>query len=112
MALLGGIVGKILGLVLLIVVLLVATGVFLYATDYPVEAQVTGKNCNGTATTVTVETRIGGFTETVPVSRTECFVIQTGNFVHYHIRSERTVIYEKDPAFGGRCVYDTDSILC
>lgn len=91
---------------------MVATGVFLYATDYAVEAEVTGKNCNGTTTTVTVETRVGGLTETIPVSRTECLVIRPGNFVHYHIRSERTIIYEKDPAVGGRCVYDTDQIAC
>lgn len=112
MALLGGIVGKILGLVLLILVLMVATGVFLYATDYAVEAEVIGKNCQGRPTTVTVETRIGGLTEIVPVTSTECLVIQRGNYVQYHIRTERTVIYEKDPALGGRCVYDTDKVAC
>ncbi len=112
MALLGGIVGKVLGLVLLIVVLVIATSVFLYATDYAVEASVIGKNCQGRPTTVTVETRIGGLTETVAVTSTECLVIQRGNYVHYHIRTERTVIYEKDPAAGGRCVYDTDNKVC
>lgn len=111
MALLGGIAGKLLGLVLLVVVLVVATGFFLYATDYAVEAHVVDKTCQG-GPSVTVETRIGGLTETVPVTTTECLVIQLGNYVHYHIRSQRTVIYEKDPAVGGRCVYDTSSIAC
>lgn len=111
MALLGGIVGKLLGLVLLIVVLLLATGIFLYVTDYAVEAHVVDKTCQGRPS-VTVETRLGALTETVPVTTTECFVIQLGNYVHYHVRSERTVIYEKDPATGGRCVYDTASLAC
>lgn len=112
MALLGGLVGKILGLALLILVLVVATGVFLYATDYAVEATVTGKDCQAQPATVTVETRLGGLTEVVPVTPTECLVIQRGNFVEYHIRSERTVIYERDPSLGGRCVYDTMNKLC
>lgn len=112
MALLGGIVGKILGLVLLILVLLVATGVFLYASDYAVAAEVREKDCEGIEPTVTVETKIGGLTEVVPVTSTECFVIQRGHFVQYHIRSERTIIYEKDPSLGGRCVYDTASTIC
>ena len=112
MALLGGLVGKILGLVLLVVVLLIATVIFLYATDYAVEAEVTEKNCERVPTTVTVQTRMGGLTETVPVTSTECLVIQPGNFVEYHIRSERTIIYERDPSLGGRCVYDTAGRIC
>ena len=115
MALLGGIVGKLLGLVLLIVVLLLTTGVFLYANDYAVEAEVIGKDCQPRAPdppSVTVETKVGGLTETVPVTSTECAIIQRGNFVYYHIRSERTIIYERDPAAGGRCVYDTQSLVC
>jgi cytochrome c-type biogenesis protein CcmE len=112
MALLGGIVGKILGLLLLVAVLLVSTVVFLYATDYAVEATVTDKNCQSQPATVTVQTKFGGLVETVPVTATECFVIQKGNFVEYHIQSKRTVIYERDPATGGRCVYDTESKIC
>lgn len=113
MALLGGIVGKILGLVLLVVVLLVATGVFLYATDYPVAAEVTEKDCEAIPNpVVTVKTKLGGLTEKVLITATECFVIQRGHFVEYHIRSERTIIYDKDPALGGRCVYDTATKIC
>jgi hypothetical protein len=115
MALLGGIVGKILGLVLLVLVLVVATGVFLYATDYPVKAEVVEKECQPVPPdppSVTVKTRLGRLSETVPVTATECLVIQAGNFVEYHIRSERTIIYERDPSLGGRCVYDTASKIC
>ena len=115
MALLGGIVGKILGLVLLIIVLLVATVVFLYATDYPVAAEVTEKDCQPAppeAPSVTVKTKLGGLTEKVAVTATECFLIKAGHFVEYHIRSERTIIYDKDPSVGGRCVYDTASTIC
>lgn len=109
MAFLGGLVGKILGIVLLVVVLLIAAGVYAYATDYGVEASVVSKKCAESPPTVTVKTKVGGLAETVQVGVTECGVIQPGNFVVYHIRSERTIIYQSE---GGKCLFDTLNKAC
>jgi hypothetical protein len=109
MALFRGIVGKIVAILLLLVILLIVWGIYLYASDYRVKATVTETDCNMAASTVTVKTKTGGFSDIVQVTRTECAVIDVGNFVEYHIRSGRTVIYEKE---NGPCVYDTSHLVC
>jgi hypothetical protein len=105
MALLGSLIGKLIALAVLLVVLVGVAAGLAYATDAPVDATVTDKSC-GQANTVTVVTKIGGITHTVEVDGQQCFIIQKGNFVQYHIRSERTLIYEKE---GGSCLWDTKS---
>lgn len=96
----------VIGLVVLLVVGAGAFGVFAYATDYGVEATVSKKECSSVPPKVTVTTKALSIVHTVDVTDQQCFVIKQGNFVKYHIRSERTIVYEKE---GGRCVYDSVS---
>lgn len=109
MALLTSLVGKLIGLAILLVVVVVVLGVGAYALDYGVEATVTNTDCGASPPMVEVRTKLLGTTHDVPVSSNQCFAIQRGNFVVYHIRTERATIYDRE---GGRCLYDTESTTC
>lgn len=102
-----GLVGKIIGAVVLLLILLGVGAGFAYATDYGLEATVTEKDCVADPEpTVRVKTRVGGIGHTVEVPSEQCATIQPGNFVVYHLRSSRTIIYEAE---GGPCIYDTET---
>lgn len=96
----------IIGTVVLLVVLAGAFGVFAYATDYGVEASVTKRECSLTPPKLTVTTKTLSIVHTVDVTENQCVLVREGNFVVYHIRTERTIIYDKE---GGRCIYDSAS---
>jgi hypothetical protein len=98
-----------------LVVSLVAFAGIVYATDYGVEAVVVSKECGGSggspggpfplaAPSVTVKTKLGGLRHTQSLPPQQCAVVQAGNYVVYHIRSGRTVLYDHE---GGRCLYDS-----
>lgn len=109
MALLSSLVGKIIGLAILLVVVVVVLAVGAYAVDYGVEATVTDTNCGASPPSVEVRTKLLGTAHQVPVSPNQCLAIQRGNFVVYHVRSERATIYERE---GGRCIYDSVTTSC
>ncbi len=99
------------------ILLLVAGSLFL--NDYAVEATVVEKSCipasgpfhsGGQAGGVTVSTKLFGIHYTVQdVDAVACGAIQPGMFVQYHIRTGRTVVYDRD---GGACRYDSTGALC
>lgn len=91
-----------------LVVLLGGIGGIYYATDGAVDATVTDKQCgfNGGTVTVVTEFPIPGIEHTLQdVPSNQCSVINKGNFVRYHLQSERTSIWQSE---GGACVYDTE----
>lgn len=85
----------------------VAAGAGLYLSDYGVEAVVVGKDCEATGTsTVTVETKVGGFPVTQALPFEQCTAVSKGNFVVYNIQSERMRLYESE---GGCMIYDSET---
>lgn len=96
----------VIGITVLLAVLAGSFGVFAYATDYGVEASVTKRECSLAPPKVTVTTKALSIVHAVEVTSTQCAIIREGNFVVYHIRSERTIVYEEE---GGRCIYDSSS---
>ncbi|MBI2078258.1 MAG: hypothetical protein HYT80_07820 [Euryarchaeota archaeon] len=109
MAFLGGLVGKLIGLAVLLVVLVLGIGIWAYASDYAVEATVTKKDCAAAKPVVFVKTKMFGIEDSTEVSGHECGIIQVGNFVRYHLRTQRTIVYQAE---GGTCVYDSATGLC
>lgn len=106
MALLGGLIGKLLALAVLVVVLLGSILVWAYAADYGVHATVTEKDCSLRIPLITVKTEVLGLQDKAQVSTTQCALIERGNYVVYHLRSQRTIIYESK---GGDCLFDSAS---
>ncbi len=96
---------------------LALTGGVLYANDYGLEATVVGGTCasynpTGVLTsppaerTITVQTKMFGIEYTMTEVPTEqCAAIGKDNFVKYHLKSERTSLWEKE---GGTCLYDSE----
>lgn len=115
---LGVVAWVVVGLVSLVGVLGAAAGI-LYASDYGIEATVVDKACGGGVFTsgansvVTVKTRMFGIEHTVKgMDDALCSGLragQDGNFVIYHVQSERTILYERE---GGACLYDSRTGLC
>ena len=97
------------------VLLLGATAGLLYATDYPIEATVRETHCAGplqpdSENRVEVHTHFLGIDHTVRgIPDRECVLLQSGNFVRYHLRSHRTTLYLEE---GGECVWDSKTGLC
>lgn len=98
-----GLISLVIRIAVALVVLLAAVGGIAYATDYGVEATVVKKDC--AAGTLTVQAKL------VPIQYTAkdipfqtCAVVQNDNFVTYHVRTQRTSLYESE---GGPCLYDT-----
>lgn len=98
----------VLGLVAL-VVLLGGVGAIAYAADAPVEATIIEKDCPGALRggpgEVTVKTKLFGIEHSLDVPRDQCLAVQEGNFARYHVRSQRTELYDKE---GGRCIFDSE----
>lgn len=98
-----GLLGILLTVAGLLVVGIGGTGAYLYATDYKVDATVTGKDC--AAGEVDVKTKLFGLEHTVAdVPMQQCALLEKGNFVEYRIKSERTTLWDVE---GGRCIYDS-----
>jgi hypothetical protein len=91
----------------LVVALLVTAGV-LYASDYGLEATITETHCNSplaAAHSVTVQTKLFGIRQDVSdLDYQTCTALSPGNLVVYHIRTGRTLLYERD---GAPCSYDS-----
>lgn len=99
-----GLIKLIISAVVGIFVLLLAIGGIAYAADYGVEATVVDKNC--VANEIVINPKYVGQDVTVPdIPPQQCSVIQKGNYLKYHVRSERTSIWASE---GGSCVYDTE----
>lgn len=104
----------VLGLVALLAIgggaLVVGTGIYLYASDYVLTADVTDKECHGPSSgllnTVSVKTRAFGIDRTVAgIGFDQCQIVGEGDYVEYHIRTKRTTLYDAD----GSCLYDTET---
>jgi len=104
-----GLVGTIVRVALIVVVVVVALGGFLFATDYGLAATITKKDCSSNPPTITAKTNSFGIVHTMPVSGQQCGIIQPGNYVIYHIRSQHTTVYDRQ---GGRCMFDTTTMVC
>jgi len=109
MAFLGGLIGKLIGLAVLLIVGVLAVGVWAYASDYAVEATVTKKECTSAPAQIFVKTKLFGIEDSTEVTVQQCQIIQVGNFVEYHLRTQRTTIFQSE---GGECVYDSSTGLC
>ena len=101
--------GTVLRVAVLVVAAVVVLVVFLFATDYGLAATVTKRDCAANPPAVTVTTKTFGITHAMPVTSEQCGVIRQGNYVVYHVRSQHTIIYEHQ---GGRCMYDTNTMVC
>ncbi len=99
----------------LILIVLAVLGGY-YATDGAVGATVTDKDCGvgpGATSEVTVTTSfpIPGVTTTLKeFDNTQCSAVTVDRtYAEYHLRSERTILYESE---GGPCLYDSADKLC
>ena len=96
--------------VLLALGALVVAGAMMYAADYGLEATVQETRCLMSGSEVDVKTKVFGIDHTVTgISPQACRLLQPGNFVEYHMRSQRTVLYQVE---GGPCLWDTSKGLC
>lgn len=105
----------VLGIVGLAIVLAAVAG-GLYLNDYAIEATVIDKDCGssggvfggGATSKVTVRTKAFGIEHTLKdFDNSKCQILRAGedgNFAVYHVRSERTILYERE---GGSCIYDS-----
>lgn len=104
-----------------LIVLVAAIGGIMYMTDTAVEATIVDKDCaggvigGGAGSQVTVKTKfpIPGIETTIKEfdDRT-CSILRAGedgNYVKFHVKSERTIMYERE---GGACIYDSDGVVC
>lgn len=99
----------------LILIVLAVLGGY-YATDGAVGATVTDKDCTagfGSTSVVTVTTAFpvpGVTTSLKDFDNAQCSVVQVDRtYAEYHLRSERTILYESE---GGACLYDSEGTLC
>lgn len=104
-----------------LIVVVAAIGGIMYMTDTAVEATIVDKDCGGGAITggansqVTVKTKfpIPGIETTLKdFDDRTCSIVRAGedgNYVKFHVKSERTIMYERE---GGACVYDSDGVVC
>ncbi|MCA1819797.1 MAG: hypothetical protein ABR562_06785 [Thermoplasmatota archaeon] len=96
--------------VVTVVGLLLAAAAIAYFADYAVEAKVTEKQCRGSVlggNSVTVQTKLFGVSYTLSgLPDHECQLVNSGNFVTYHLRSSRTSLYQSE---GGPCIYDSEN---
>lgn len=91
----------------LLVLVLVVVGAVLYASDYAVEANVKDKQCRSAlgGNFVVIQTKALAIDYTVTdIPDYQCGLVNAGNYVKYHLRSERTSIYASE---GGTCIYDS-----
>ncbi len=115
----GVLVGAILAVGGLIVVAAAGAGIY-YMTDQAVGATVIDKQCGGIPTgsssTVTIRTEfpIPGIEHTLQdFDNSICNGLRAdetnGNYAEYYLKSERTVLFERE---GGRCLYDSNGVVC
>lgn len=122
-----GVVGIVVWCVVGLVAALGLTAGGMWAADYGVEATVVNKECGGPAgpggpggiiptasqSKVTVKTKLLGITHTLTDFPDDtCRILRAGddgNFVRYHLRSEHTILFERE---GGPCIYDSKTITC
>jgi hypothetical protein len=101
-----GLLGAVAAAAILVLVGLVGVGAYLYSTDYALRADVQGKECGlGSLNVVSVHTRTLGIDhDVVGVPQHECSIIQVGDEVQYHVRTQHTTIYRD-----GECFYDSET---
>lgn len=93
--------------IVLAVLVVAAIGVLLYANDFAVEASVKDKQCRSIVggNFVTVQTKLFAMDYTLTgIPDHQCSLVNSGNYVKYHLRTERTSIYASE---GGTCIYDS-----
>ncbi len=88
----------------------------IYVSDTPIQATVIDTDCATLSTDyVTIKTKlpIPGITRTIEVDGGACSTMAglradgEDPYVKYYPKSERTVIYDRDPDNGGRQLYDS-----
>ena len=97
-----------------LVVVVAGIGVGFYVSDYGMEATVIDKQCGSSGTggsllqvswSITVKTKAFGIEHTLEdVPPEQCGLINKGNFVRYHLQSQRTIVWQAE---GKSCIYDT-----
>jgi hypothetical protein len=106
-----GALGLVAGILIFVAVGAVGTGVYLYATDYMLTADVQQTACGGPVVpdvknVVAVRTRMLGIDHEVKgIPDQQCLLLSEGDYVEYHIRSKHTTLYRSN----GACVYDTEA---
>lgn len=92
---------------LLLILLLGVVVLVMFTSNQKVTADVVDKECYEVGEgKVTVKTRLFGIRQAVGVDREQCLLVQTGSFVEYYLRTQRTIIYERE---GGACLWDTEA---
>ena len=87
-----------------------AVGAYLYATDYAMEADVKGTDCQGPAVddllnVVAIKTKTLGIDHAVKgIPDQQCQLMQAGDHVVYHVRSKHTTLYRN-----GEVCYDSEA---
>ncbi len=88
----------------------------IYVTDTPIQASVIDTDCSALGQDfVTIKTKlpIPGITRKLEVDGSACSSMAAlradgeDPFVKYYPKSERTIIYDRDPDNGGTVIYDT-----
>jgi hypothetical protein len=103
--------GLVAGILIALAVGAVGTGVYLYATDYMLTADVQDKACGGpivpdVQNVVAIKTRMLGIDHEVKgIPDQQCLLLNEGDYVEYHIRTKHTTLYRSN----GACVYDTEA---
>lgn len=83
----------------------VAVGGVLYASDYGLQADVQDKHCGLSINVISVKTDLFGIEHDVAgVPEHECGIIQVGDRVVYHVRSQHTILYRD-----GQVCYDSET---
>ncbi|MFA5943941.1 MAG: hypothetical protein WC876_05700 [Candidatus Thermoplasmatota archaeon] len=105
-----GALGVIVGIVVALALAAVGGGVYLYATDYKMTADVKDTSCGGpivpdVQNVVAIKTRTLGIDHDVKgIPDQQCLLLVEGDYVEYHIRTKHTTLYRSN----GACVYDTE----
>jgi hypothetical protein len=102
-----------------LIVLVAAAGGIMYMNDTAIGATVIDKDCTaspiGASSQVTVKTKfpIPGIEHTIKeFDNAVCNGLRAGdngNFAEYYVKSERTIMYERE---GGACLFDSDGVKC
>lgn len=102
-----------------LVVVTAAAGGIMYMADTAIGATVIDKDCGsspfGATSKVTVETKfpIPGIEHTIQdFDNRVCTGLRAGdngNYAEYHLKSERTILYERE---NGACIYDSSGVVC
>lgn len=103
-----GVIGRAFQVFGALILLAAGLSAYLYLTDYGVEATVTEKGQDEESRYIELTTRLGGLSLRHDVPPEQWTTIQAGNFVVYHINTQRVLVYTSE---NGSLIYDSDAKL-